>query len=600
MATLVGVTPDSIDTSHPPVILDFADVAYRPSPHYYLRPIARYYNQFIAGPTSFWGLDAWTFTTVESDLGMGAVSCKSTATFRSSFGTSFLLSHSQKAVRYLPGTSLVTFDTTGFVGSSTDSLGFHPGIPNLRVSFLPLIPTHQIDQVNAYVARGRYGYGVHAPFVPQFDYGFNGTDATLTAAIQYGRKVHGVSFIDGRETGAGDGAFYDDNDEGTPRAQVGVLRYCAVDGSAFRRIYEEEKHNTGFLQLQGADKARFYLDISYVPSPGGGGQIRNKSYPVSTKVLPAVQSNEPLTYTSYSEVGGHCAGNVYLPAVCKCTATFIEPTRLRVDASASFCPSAPILGFSLAGGQGIEGDLAGAQWRVAGIPLPAGLFSTGIPVEGVEVDGVRVTGPYIPSPVFDIIFTESDVARQGACGIRCVLDLPDYPVTTAAGVIANQYMSFASVLTITTVPGLARARALVRPSGELKSRAKSVLWQHRGMARFWAGEPATGNVLATDDEGTTYQLMANAWNGVSGAKPLDFCALPKGRAASIAKVGTNIQFRFSSDGVVWDAPVQVCPAGNGTWSIASHALAGHDTLTITDGASARFDSSDSGATWSAV
>jgi len=147
----------------------------------------------------------------------------------------------------------------------------------------------------------------------------------------------------------------------------------------------------------------------------------------------------------------------------------------------------------------------------------------------------------------------------------------------------------------------ARARFIVRPAGDLLQRDKSILWQHRGMARAWAGEPATGNVLSSDDEGATWNQMSNAWNGVSGAKPLDFEHLPHDGACSLAKVGARIQFRASGDGVTWDAPVDVCDAGTASsWCVRVHDMAGKTTLSITDMVSARFDSEDLGATWSAI
>jgi len=139
-------------------------------------------------------------------------------------------------------------------------------------------------------------------------------------------------------------------------------------------------------------------------------------------------------------------------------------------------------------------------------------------------------------------------------------------------------------VTVTRPETVPRARFIVRPSGDIIKRDKSILWQHPGQARIWAGEPKTGTVLSSDDEGTTWTIMAEAWNDIASAKPLDFEELPENGACSIAKVGTQIVFRLSHDGVVWETPVPVCAAGTGvsSWCVRSHLPSGSTTLSVSD------------------
>lgn len=144
------------------------------------------------------------------------------------------------------------------------------------------------------------------------------------------------------------------------------------------------------------------------------------------------------------------------------------------------------------------------------------------------------------------------------------------------------------------------ARFIIRPSNELKSRPKSVLWQHRGEARLWAGETATGNVLVSDNEGGTYTQMANAWAGISGARPLDFDSLGDGGAMSIANVGGTIKFRSSANGINWGTPSDVCPYTAGVWGIREHRASDMGIITVSNMTTKTLQSTDSGATWQEV
>lgn len=336
---------------------------------------------------------------------------------------------------------------------------------------------------------------------------------------------------------------------------------CAVDGTVFSTYNDEKAHNSLSFILGGAAESKTFNGVASTVSLGltNGGALNCVSH---SEIVPTVLT-----------------ARVFMPSIVNASVTIVDDTHIHVDMSPTVSPTASI---------------TGARVSVASTEI-----------DHFEVGGVpvAVTGSatYIPAAAFDIVLKEAIATRTITLGLHVTVDAGALPVSSPDTYALNWQMSVPAKVTLTVAGSALGAQMIIRPSGQTKFRDKSHLWQHRGSGTIWAGELSTGAVYQSKNEGATWTLMANAWNGISGAAPKGFASLPFKAAISIANVGGTLKSRYSPDGLTWQAPVTICPFTNGSWSVASREHAGSDGVEVRNNTgSEHFYSRNRGTTWEAI
>ncbi|BCM89026.1 hypothetical protein IAD21_00869 [Abditibacteriota bacterium] len=362
---------------------------------------------------------------------------------------------------------------------------------------------------------------------------------------------------------------------------------CGYDGTHFPTYADEQAHNVTRFQLSGGAISRTFNATS------------------SQASFASTVTSGSLGYDANSEVGGSISARAFFPAIVRVSATFAIAGRVTVDISSTISPTATITGTYVEDG---------ARSTSAAFAMS---FIDHFEAGGVSYAPVVGGAVYIPSKVFDIVFKESTSVQTGSLTLNAVVDAdalpPDstdigdaYPGPTSTGattLAGNARMSIPALLYVSANPVPPKGRFLVRPSNEIMRRTGTHLWQHKGNARFWGIEVGIGKggVFKSDDEGVTYQSMANAWTGVSGAVPLAGGPLGDSGGVSIAAQGGNVVCRTSVDCINWDAIQTVCPYASGSWSVGEREVAGVAQIIVENAGISRYVSSAGGVTgsWSA-